>query len=109
MSHFITKCSECGITMNQCRCMSPDKEVRLSHCGCKPKEEVPKMPLEAILRQCRILDKLGNLVYPGNQLPRIIKRLEKCESALRQVYGDAETCANDDAYNYLEEHGWGEI
>lgn len=62
------------------------------------------MLIKDIKRQCRILG--DKLLYPGNQLSHIIERLEACESALRQVYGKAETCANEDAHNYLEEHGW---
>jgi hypothetical protein len=40
MAHFIEKCSKCGKTIQQCRCMSCDKEVRYSICqDCKDKGE----------------------------------------------------------------------
>lgn len=34
MSHFIEKCS-CGEIITQCRCMNPNKEVRIIEKGCK--------------------------------------------------------------------------
>ena len=107
MNHFITKCSACGITMGQCRCPSPDKDIRLSTCkSCELISHIPQMPLEDIKRQCEILG--DKLLYPGNQLLWLIRRLYKCESALRQVYTVTMTNepeANEDAYNYLKEYG----
>jgi len=38
MSHFITKCSECGTTITQCRCPDPNKTVQYEICdSCKDK------------------------------------------------------------------------
>jgi len=39
MSHFIEYCSECKKVINQCRCLTTDREVRWSVCDdCKQKE-----------------------------------------------------------------------
>ena len=32
IGHFILKCTECGRTITQCRCMEPDKELRWAVC-----------------------------------------------------------------------------
>lgn len=40
--HFIEKCKVCGVTITQCRCMDPNKEVRYSICGaCQKKQIAP--------------------------------------------------------------------
>ena len=42
MSHFIEKCKECGITISQCRCPDPNKEVRYSVCTTCANKNTPK-------------------------------------------------------------------
>ena len=32
-NHFVTKCKYCGVIINQCRCISKDKEVKYATCG----------------------------------------------------------------------------
>ena len=40
MSHFIERCQNCGIVINQCRCPSKDKEERWSLCeDCKSSDK----------------------------------------------------------------------
>lgn len=34
LGHEIVKCSDCGIVIRQCRCMSKDKPTKFEHCGC---------------------------------------------------------------------------
>ena len=34
MSHYIEMCS-CGAIISQCRCPSPEKEIRITESGCR--------------------------------------------------------------------------